>query len=119
MFYAMLADLVVLVHILFVLFVVFGGLAALRRRWLLWYHLPAAVWGVEIELGGWVCPLTHLENHFRRLGGEGGYSGTFFSHHSKLLSTMEVFCNLWHGFNVYTYKERRCKISYKERILTL
>lgn len=77
MLYAMLADLVVLVHTLFVLFVVFGGLAALHRRWLPWFHLPAAVWGVAIELGGWFCPLTYLENRFRRLGGEGGYSGTF------------------------------------------
>lgn len=77
MLYSMLADLVVLVHALFVLFVVLGGLAVLRWRRLAWLHLPAAVWGVAIELGGWVCPLTYLENYFRRRGGETGYSGTF------------------------------------------
>jgi hypothetical protein len=49
----------------------------LRYRQLAWLHLPAAVWGVAIELGGRVCPLTYLENYFRRLGGEYGYSGTF------------------------------------------
>ncbi len=75
--YAVLADLVVLIHALFVLFVVFGGVAVLRWRRLAWLHLPAAVWGVLIELGGWICPLTYLENHFRRLGGKAGYSGTF------------------------------------------
>lgn len=75
--YATLADLVVLVHALFVLFVVGGGVAVQRWPRLAWYHLPAAAWGVAIELGGWVCPLTDLENYFRRLGGEAGYRGTF------------------------------------------
>ena len=75
--YAALADMVVVVHALFVLFVVFGGLVVLRWQQLAWLHLPAAIWGVVIELGGCVCPLTYLENHFRRLGGESGYSGTF------------------------------------------
>jgi hypothetical protein len=77
MLYLLLADLVVLVHALFVLFVVFGGLTVLRRPRLAWLHLPAAVWGVAIELGGWICPLTYLENHLRRLGGESGYRATF------------------------------------------
>src|SRR5512135_1261983 len=77
MLYAVLADLVVLIHALFVLFVVFGGLTVLRWRRLAWFHLPAAIWGVAIELGGWICPLTYLENYFRRLGGGPGYSGTF------------------------------------------
>lgn len=79
--YAVLADLVLLVHALFVLFVVFGGVAVLRRRRLAWLHLPAAVWGAAIELWGWVCPLTYLENRFRRLGGESGYSGSFIEHY--------------------------------------
>ena len=80
-----LADLVVVVHALFVLFVVFGGLAVLRWRRLAWLHLPAAVWGVAIELGGWLCPLTYLENYFRRLGGELGYSGTFIEQYLEPL----------------------------------
>jgi len=57
---AFLADLVVVAHALFVLFVVFGGLAVLRRRQLAWIHLPAAAWGVAFELCGWLCPLTYL-----------------------------------------------------------
>ncbi len=85
MFYSMLADLVVLVHALFVMFVVLGGMAVLRWRWLAWLHLPAAAWGVTIELGGWVCPLTYLENYFRRRGGEAGYSGTFIGRYLEPL----------------------------------
>lgn len=83
--FAVLADMVLVVHALFVLFVVFGGLAVLRWRRLAWLHLPAAVWGVAIELGDWLCPLTYLENYFRRLGGESGYSGTFIEQYLEPL----------------------------------
>jgi hypothetical protein len=83
--YAVLADMVVVVHALFVLFVVFGGLAVLRWRRLAWLHLPAAVWGVAIELRGWLCPLTYLENYFRRLGGLSGYNGTFIEQYLEPL----------------------------------
>lgn len=79
--YLLLADLVVLVHAGFVLFVVGGGLAVLRWPRLAWLHLPAAAWGVGIELGGAICPLTHLENHLRRLGGESGYAWPFVAHY--------------------------------------
>ena len=81
MFYRSLADLVVLVHALFVLFVVFGGLAVLRRLRLAWLHLPAAIWGALVEFNGWICPLTYVENHFRRLGGEGNYDVSFIEHY--------------------------------------
>lgn len=77
MTYRALADATMLLHFAFIAFVVLGGLFALRWRRMMWLHLPAAVWGVLIELFGWVCPLTPLENHFRRLGGEGGYAGGF------------------------------------------
>ncbi len=77
MTYRLLADATVIAHLAFVAFVVLGGLLVLRRPWLMWLHLPAAAWGVLIELRGWTCPLTPLENHFRRLGGESGYSGGF------------------------------------------
>jgi hypothetical protein len=77
MLYARLADLVVLLHFGFVLFVVSGGLLTLRWRWVPWVHLPAALWGVAVEVGGWICPLTPLENHLRHLGGAAGYGGGF------------------------------------------
>jgi len=79
--YRALADFVVVAHLAFVAFVVFGGLLVLRRPWLAWLHLPAAVWGVMIEFAGWMCPLTPLENAFRVRGGEAGYSGGFVEHY--------------------------------------
>ena len=72
-----LADLVILVHVAFIVFVLFGGLLAFRWRWMPWAHLPAVVWGVAVELFGWVCPLTPLENVLRRAGGAVGYSVSF------------------------------------------
>jgi hypothetical protein len=58
---SLLADLVVLLHVAFVLFVVFGGLLALKWPRAAWLHLPAAAWGAAAEFGGWICPLTYLE----------------------------------------------------------
>jgi uncharacterized protein DUF2784 len=79
--YRLLADLLVLVHLGFVLFVVLGGLLVLRRPRLAWLHLPAAAWGAFIEAVGWICPLTPLENALRQHAGEVGYAGGFIEHY--------------------------------------
>ncbi len=81
MIYRVLADLVLVIHLAFVLFVVLGGLLVLRWPRVAWLHIPAAVWGVLIEYTGWICPLTPLENSFRLKGGEAGYSGGFIQHY--------------------------------------
>ena len=81
MIFRLLADLAVLVHLAFVVFVVLGGLLALKWRWVVWLHLPAAIWGALIEFGGWICPLTPLENWLRTHGGEQGYEGGFIQHY--------------------------------------
>jgi Protein of Unknown function (DUF2784) len=78
---AFLADLVVGVHFLFVLFVVLGGLLVLRWPWLIYIHVPAAIWGSWIEFTGRMCPLTPLENALRARAGENGYSGGFIEHY--------------------------------------
>jgi hypothetical protein len=72
-----LADVTVIVHFAFVLFVVFGGLMVLWRRWIVWLHLPAVAWGAWIEFAGWICPLTPLENWLRLQGGGDTYASTF------------------------------------------
>lgn len=81
MIYGLLADLVVIAHLTFILFVVGGGLLAFRWKRAVWLHLPAAGWGVLIELAGWICPLTPLENRLRLKAGELGYEGSFVEHH--------------------------------------
>lgn len=71
------ADAVLLLHLAFIAFALFGALLALRWPQVLWLHVPAFCWGVYVEMSGRLCPLTGIENHFRVLAGEGGYSESF------------------------------------------
>jgi hypothetical protein len=75
--YPLLADLVVWVHVGFIVFVVLGGLLVMKWPRLIWIHLPAVFWGIAIELSGWICPLTPLENWLRHKGGEENYQFDF------------------------------------------
>ena len=81
MSWSLLADAVLVVHGLFIVFVVLGGLLVLRWPKLAWLHLPAVVWGVWIEWSGGICPLTPLEQRLRIAAGEGGYAGSFVEHY--------------------------------------
>lgn len=65
------------VHLLFVIFVVLGGLLALRWRRAVWLHLPAIAWGTYIAATGGICPLTPLENWLRARAGGANYTGGF------------------------------------------
>jgi len=79
--YRLLADLVVILHLAFVAFALFGGLLALKWKRIVWLHVPAAMWAAAIEFGGWVCPLTPLEIWLRGQGGELGYRSDFIEHY--------------------------------------
>ena len=74
------ADGVLVIHLLFIVFAVAGAFSALRWRRLIWVHLPCALWAMAIEWGGWICPLTPLEVYFRRCAGQAGYTGGFIQH---------------------------------------
>jgi len=77
----LLADAVLLTHLAFILFVILGGVLVMWRRWFVFIHIPAAIWGVLIEVSGWICPLTYLENHLRRQAGQSGYAESFIEHY--------------------------------------
>lgn len=79
--YGLLADGVVAIHALFIVFAVLGGFLALWRPWIALVHVPAALWGAYVEFSGRICPLTPLENRFRDLAGEAGYAGGFIAHY--------------------------------------
>lgn len=81
MLYSLVADALLIVHFLFIGFVVLGGLLLLKWRRLVYLHLPAAVWGALIEFYGWRCPLTPWEIYFRRAAGETGYDMGFIEHY--------------------------------------
>ena len=117
MLYRLLADATVIVHLAFILFVVFGGLLVLRWRWVVWLHVPAALWGAVLEFAGCICPLTPLENRFRLASGAPTYSRSFIEHYlvpivypadltreiQIVLGLMVVAINLW----VYSAMWRR------------
>lgn len=81
MLYRILADAALGLHLLFIVFVLLGGLAVFRWPRLSWLHIPAFLWGAGIEFAGWVCPLTYLENHYRALGAADGYDTSFVEHY--------------------------------------
>lgn len=77
MIYNFLSNLVVIVHLLFIVFVCLGALLVLKWPKVIWVHIPFALWGVVVEYMNIVCPLTPLENYFRRLGGNMTYESDF------------------------------------------
>ena len=81
MLWRILANVVVVAHVLSIAFIVLGGFLTWRWRWVAWIHIPFAVWGVLLEYVGWICPLTPLENAFREKAGEAGYHGGFIDHY--------------------------------------
>lgn len=89
MVYRFLADAVLVLHLLFLLLVGFGGLLVLRWPRVAWLHLPAAFWGAAIAIVGWTCPLTPLENRLREGAGQTGYEGGFIEHYLMPLIYVE------------------------------
>ena len=81
MVHRLLADALVVAHLGFILFVVAGGLLALRWPRAAWLHLPAVAWGIYAEATATICPLTPLENLWRQRAGEDGYAGGFVEHY--------------------------------------
>jgi len=81
MLYRYLADAVVVLHLAFIVFVIFGGLLVFQWRWMWVAHIPATTWGALIEFQGWLCPLTPFEQTLRAAGGEPGYKETFIEHY--------------------------------------
>lgn len=81
MAYRIVADSVLVLHLAFILFALFGGLLGARWRWMPLLHLPAMAWASFVELSGRICPLTYVENDFRRLAGQSGYAESFIEHY--------------------------------------
>lgn len=75
------ADAVLVLHGLFIVFVLIGALGVARWPWLAWVHLAAVAWAVYVAAAGRICPLTPIENAFRRAAGQAGYNGGFIDHY--------------------------------------
>ncbi len=80
-FYSALAVSVLLLHALYILWVVFGALLTRSRPILRWLHIASLVWGILTELLPWPCPLTLLENWLERNAGVEPAQGGFLLHY--------------------------------------
>src|SRR5215470_12974946 len=80
-FYSALAAAVLVLHGVFILWVVFGALLAWSRRGLRWLHITCLIWGILTELLPWPCPLTQLENWLEARAGISPYQGGFLLHY--------------------------------------
>lgn len=120
MLYRLLADAIVSFHLAFIIFAVFGGLLVCKWKRLAWLQVPAFLWAAFIEFGGWVCPLTPLENRVRELAGATAYHTDFVAHYllpllypAGLTRNQQIFFGvLVLSFNVAVYgwlvrRERR------------
>ncbi len=77
MLYQLAADFIVLIHFAFIVFVLTGGLLVFKWRWVIWLHIPAAIWGALIAIVGWICPLTPIENSLRQASAGEEYASGF------------------------------------------
>jgi hypothetical protein len=126
--YLVLADCVVVLHGLFILFTLFGALLVLHRGWVAWLHLPAAAWAMLIEFSGWICPLTPLEQALRQAGGRSAYHEGFIEHYLEAMIypdwlTREIQVGLGvfvlllnAGLYAWVWHRRRTSIEQKSRI---
>jgi hypothetical protein len=128
MWYRLLANSVVIIHVGFVVFVLLGGFLAWRWQRIAWLHIPTALYGVTIEFVGWVCPLTPLENHFRGLAGQSGYTGGFVENYilpvlyptdwtvslRVILGTLVLFVNAL-AYGVYFWRIARSHLPQPTR----
>ena len=79
--YEFLATLTLITHFLFIIFVIFGGLLFFVKRWILFLHIPAFIYGVYVELTQSICPLTYLENYLLTKANLTTYSTTFIQNY--------------------------------------
>ena len=79
--YEFLATLTLIIHFLFIIFVIFGGLLLFVKRWILFFHIPAFIYGVYVELTQSICPLTYLENYFLTKANLASYSTSFIQNY--------------------------------------
>ena len=120
------ADLVLAVHLGFIVFVILGGLLLLRFPKIMYLHIPAAVWGAFIEISGRICPLTTWENNLRQSAGESGYAESFVEHYlvpiiypagltrdvQLTLAGIVVFANIViYGWLLYRWNKSRARES--------
>ena len=118
--YSALADAVLVVHLLFILWIIFGAAATRRRPLLRWVHLGSVVWGVLIEVLPWTCPLTWAENWLKTKAGLAPYHNGFMLHYldalvypniSPVLLTLVGVAICVFNLGLYAFRFRRRTVA--------
>ena len=79
--YEFLASLTLILHFLFIIFVIFGGLLFFIKKWMILTHLPTLIYGIYAELSESICPLTYLENFLLQKVNLATYSTSFIQNY--------------------------------------
>lgn len=90
---------VLVVHVAWILWTVFGALFTRGRPWLSTFHLASLGWGIIVELGPWICPLTLAEEYFKRRAGMQLFQGGFIVHYldAIIYPDLPVILVAWTG----------------------
>jgi hypothetical protein len=84
------ADAVVILHLLWIVFLILGALPGRRWAWVKWMHIASLAFSVALQVFSWICPLTYLEIWLRTLGGAQPYEGTFIRHYVEQIVYAEI-----------------------------
>ena len=98
--YSALAVAILGLHLLFILWIVFGATFTRRRPRLRWLHLGSLVWGILIEILPWTCPLTWAENWLEVRAGIAPYQDGFLLHYLDVLVYPNIPPGLLTGIGV-------------------
>ena len=111
MIYKILADSVVLIHFLWIVFLFFGGIWGIKNRAIKIFHISGLVFAFVIQIFDWYCPLTHLEVWLRSKHNPAlVYTGSFIFHYVEKIVYIElsrylilILTIFLCGFNVWLY----------------
>jgi hypothetical protein len=92
--YSTLAILVLILHALFILWIILGALITRHRPLLRLLHIASLIWGIITELTLWPCPLTLLENWLEAKAGVQPYNGGFLLHYLDKLVYPDISTTL-------------------------
>src|ERR1035437_5556519 len=85
---------VLMLHLLWILWVIFGAVWTSGRRWLTAFHIASLVWGIMVEVGPWPCPLTMAEDFFQQRAGLASSGGDFLQHYISSIVYPDVSVTL-------------------------
>ncbi len=91
MLYKVLADMVVFLHLLWILFLVFGVFWGVRNKKVRFVHIAGIFFAVILQVSDWYCPLTYLESWLRsRHDPALSYTGSFITHYMEKIVYIEL-----------------------------